>query len=411
MNSPQSLTIPTLHAGNTALISWSEVPEANAYQLDRKLSTDADFVQVFGGASTFFTDFLPENATTAAYRVMATQENDRTWDELDVLDRTWDELDALDWAWVTDYSEFTTSETKEVIPNRPPIISGQNSDLGTKYRGFDVVFNVTDPDPNNTLSLQVKLDSAIIFTMPNAQQGADYTVTITDAQIFAMVDQSRHSIVITATDNKGATATRAYTFTAVEDLVTTAVFYLLRDGQPIARIGSARQWTDYMEIGTHRYVVRGVDRYGNFSDSNEVTVTITLKHAVLALVSNPSNFINLIWRLDGKPTMGRDFNTNFSETWYEGRTFPVYENSGQKSNSVPLAFSTLNLQDQQSLFNLISQGTAVIYRDQYDSRVVGVIPNFSNEFQGRYKGQAHNALINFNLTLNQADFNEVIEYD
>lgn len=411
MDRPKNLTIPTLHAGNTALISWGEVEGATTYQLDRKLGSDMDFIAVFGGSNVSFTDFVPEAATTASYRVQAAIDNERTWDELDELERIWDVLDALDWQWLLDYSEFTVSETKEVIPNRPPVISGQDSDLGITFRGFDTVVSVTDPDPNNTVDILVKLDELIIFTMPSAQQGANYTITITDDQIFAMPDQSTHSILITATDNKGATATRTFTFTALEDLAATAAFYLLRDGKPVAKIGNARQWTDFMEIGTHRYVVRGVDRYGNFSDSNEVTVTISLNHAVLALVSNPSNFINLIWQLDGKPTMEYNYNINFNETWYEGRTFPVYENSGQKSNSVPLAFSTLTLSDQQALFRLISEGAAVVYRDQYESRVVGVIPNFGNEFQGRHKNATHNALINFNLTLNQSDFNEVIEYD
>lgn len=411
MDRPQNLIIPTLHAGNIALISWDSVPESNTYQLDRQTNLDADFIGIFSGSNNSFQDFLPEDAITAAYRVQATNENDRTWDELEALNHTWDDLDALDWAWVFEYSDFTYSETKEVIPNRPPVISGQDADLGTRYRGFDVIFSATDPDPNNTISLQVKLNSTIIFTMPNAQQGADYTITVTDAQIFAMADLSVHNIIIMATDNKGATATRIFTFTAVEDLVSTAVFYVLRDGQPIANIVRERQWTDYLEVGTHRYRIRGVDRYGNFSDSNEVTVTIALKHATLGLVSNPSNFVGLIWRLDGKPTMGQNYDTSFSEEWYEGRTFPVYEYSGRKSNSMSLAFSTLNLQDQQAIFNIISQSLPVVYRDQYESRIVGVVPNFASELQGRYKTATHNALINFNMTLNRADFNEVIEYD
>lgn len=408
---PLNLSVPTLHAGNVALISWSAVEGATSYQLDRRLDIDADFVPIYGGVNNFFEDALPIAATTAAYRVQASATVYKTWDDLDYLDRSWDELDALDWTWAGDVSEFTVSENREVIPNRAPIISGQDGDLGYKFRGFDIVFSVTDPDPSSTVNIEVNLDDDIIFNMPNAQQGANYTVSITDAQIFAMEDQSSHIVIITATDNKGETANRILTFTAVEDLTVTALFYVIRDGRPVASLMNARQWTDYMEIGTHRYIVRGVDRYGNFSDSNEVIVTITLKHAVLALVSNPSNFINLIWRLDGKPTMGYNYSNNFNETWYEGREFPIYENSGQKSNSVSLAFSTLTLSDQRALFNMISPGESLIYRDQYEIRVVGVIVNFGNEFQGRYKNATHNALINFNLTLNQSDFNEVIEYD
>lgn len=411
MDKPLILTVPPLFAGNTATIEWSAVEGANTYQLDRKINDESGFTPIYGGPNFSYLDFLPESATTATYRVQAAIERDQDWDELDALDRDFDTLDALDWAWFLDYSDFTIAETREVTPNRPPIISGQDSDIGTRYRGFDITFSAIDPDPNNAITLSARLNGTILFNMPNAQQGATYTATITDAQIFEMADQSRHSVVITAVDNKGATSTRTYTFTAVEDLVTTAVFYVLRDGQPIAKLTSIQQWTDYLEVGTHRYVIRGVDRYDNFSDSNEVSVTISLNYATLALASSPGNYIDLIVRRNERPQVGQNYNTVYTETNYEGRDFPVFEYSGQRRNSVSLGFSTRTLAEQATLFSMISHGVPVVYRDLYDSRIVGVIPELSNSNQGRFRGQIHNAFIDFNVTINQCDFNEVISYD
>lgn len=411
MDRPSTLSIPSLHAGNTALISWSEVIGANTYQLDRKINNEASFSPIYSGPNVYYTDYLPENATTATYRVQAAAERDQDWDELDALDRDFDELDSLDWMWFLDYSDFTTAETREAIPNRPPVVSGQDSDIGTRYRGFEIIFSATDPDPNNIISLVVRLNGNLLFNMPNAQQGANYTVNVTDAQIFAMEDQSRHSIIITATDNKGASAIRTYTFTAVEDLVTTAVFYVLRDGSPVAKLTSIQQWTDYLEVGTHRYVIRGVDRYDNFSDSNEVSITISLNHATLALASSPGNYIDLIVRRNERPQVGQNYNMVYTETHYEGRDFPVFEYSSQRRNSVPLGFSTRTLAEQATLFSMISHGVPVVYRDLYDSRIVGVIPELANSNQGRFRGQAYNAFIDFNITINQCDFNEVIPYD
>lgn len=411
MDRPLQLIIPTLHAGNTAIISWSIVEGANAYQLDRSLNDGPDFIPIYSGAEASFIDFVPEDAFAASYRVQAAAEREKIWDAIDALDLSWDELDALDWAWFSDYSEFTVAETREVIPNRPPVISGQDSDLGVRYRSFDITFSATDPDPDNTVDIIVRLDSEVIFSMPSAQQGANYIATITDAQIFAMEDQSRHSVIITATDNKGASSIRTFTFTAVEDLVTTAVYYVLRDGQPIARLGSIEQWIDYMEVGTHRYVIRGVDRYGNFSDSNEVILTISVNHATLALTSAPAEYISLIVRRNERPSVEQNYNVIFTETRYEGREFPVYEYSGQKGNAKPIAFTTLTLQEQQALLSLISQSRVFVYRDLYNSRIIGIIPNLTNDFQGRFPQQVHNAIIDFSLTINQCDFSEVIAYD
>lgn len=380
-----SISVPTLHAGYIASITWTNIPDATTYTLDRKIDSSGTFIGIYSGSANSFIDTIPETAKSAIYRMR--------------------------WTRVSYTSNYVTSHSVEVIPNRPPMISGQDESLGTKYKEFSVIFSATDPDPGNTIHLVARLNGTTIFNMPNAQQGVNYTATVTDAQIFSMPQQSSHTIAITATDNKGLVAMRIFTFIVVEDLVTTAVFYVLRDGQPIAKLGNIQQWTDYMEVGTHRYVVRGVDRYSNFSDSNEITVTITLQYATLALVSSPENFISLIARREERPQMGRNCTVNFNETWYEGRTFPVYDYSGQKRNAIPLGFTTTTLQEQKILFSMISRAAPFIYRDQYDMRVVGVIPEFSSDFQGRFPGQEKDAIIDFNITVNQVDFNEVVEYD
>lgn len=405
------LNVPTLHAGYIAQISWTGIQEATGYLLERKLNTDTEFKQIYSGSNNQFTDIIPESSRTIAYRISWYVDRNITWDEFDDADHDWDHLDSLDWRWHIYDSLFTTAGPFEVIPNRTPVISGQDSDLGTRYRGFSVTFSVTDPDPANTIHIVARLNGAVLFNMPNAQQGATYTANITDAQIFAMADQSRHSVTITATDNKGLVATRTYTFTAVEDLVTTAVFYVLRNGVSVAKLGNVWEWTDYLEVGTHRYVVRGVDRYGNFSDSNEVTVTITLKYGTLALVSSAGNYIELIMRRNERPRIGRNYNNNYTETWYEGRAFPIYEYSGQKRNVYPISFTTLTLQEQSALFGIVSSAQPLIYRDQYNNRVIGVAPDLTSDHQGRLPNQAFNAIIDFDITINQSDFNEVIEYD
>lgn len=401
----------TLHAGYIAQINWTDISDSSGYILERKTSSDTTFQEIYRGSENTFSDSIPEAARTIEYRLMWYVDHNITWDEFDAKDHTWDTLDALDWMWSLYESAWNYAGPFEVIPNRPPTISGQDSDLGIRYRGFDVVFSVTDPDPANTVSIVVNLNGTMLFSISNAQQGVNYTAAITDERIFAMQDQSRHSIIITATDNKGASSVRTFTFTAVEDLVSTAVFYVLRDGVPAARLGNIREWTDYLEVGTHRYVIRGIDRYDNFSDSNEVIITIFVRCATLALVSVPDNYINLIIRRNERPQINQNFSVQYTETRYEGRRYPVFTSTSQRGNAMPLAFSTWALQEQTALFEFLDKGEPLVYRDLYNSRVIGVIPGLDKGFQGRFLRQSFDAFIDFNVTINQCDYNEVVAYD
>lgn len=43
-------------------------------------------------------------------------------------------------------SAYTTSGAIAVIHNQPPVISGQNADLGVKREDFTYEYSVTDPD-------------------------------------------------------------------------------------------------------------------------------------------------------------------------------------------------------------------------------------------------------------------------
>lgn len=406
-----NLTIPTLYADNSALISWSAVDGATIYQLDRKTDIDVDFTQIYEGSETSFPDYIPQGVATAAYRIMAAVEWDYSWDESDTLDKDWDSRDAADWAWFQGYSDFTESETKEVIPNRPPVISGQDIDMGIVMRGFTIIFSVTDPDPNNTINIIAGLDGTLIFNMPNAQQGANYEINLTDDQIFAMEDQSQHAITIAANDNKGAIATRIYTFTVLEDLLLTAVFYVLRDGVPVARLESIQEWTDYLEVGTHRYIIRGIDRYDNYSDSNEVTVTILVKYATIAAVSAPGNYISLIMRRNERPQESHNYTVQYTETQFEGRRFPVYSHTGQRRSDMPLAYSTRTLQEQAALFPLIDQGEPLVFRDQYNNRIIGIVPDLGKSFQGRFFNQLFDAFVDFDISISQCDYKEIVDYD
>lgn len=381
---------------------------ANIYELGRKLNVDSGFVYIASGSAVEFLDTLPENAASAIYRVRAALAADDDWSSLDGADRDWSAWDTLDLMWVLDCSDWLVSEEHEVIANRPPVISGKYSDMGTKYRGFSLSFSVSDPDPNNTVSFVVKLDGSIITQNNNARQGATYTVTITDDQVFSWAEGSSHTIAITAADNKGASSTRTYTFVAVEDLVTTAVFYVLRDGIPVAKLSNASNYADYMAVGTHTYTIRAVDRYDNFTDSNLVTITTSIHNAVVAGVDSPSHMLDMALRLDALPERTEAYSTIQEEIMYEGRMFPVLSGSRGRARTKNISLTDVTKENHQALRALV--GSIVVYRDLYGELIIGYVKARDSGFIRMPLGQFETA-INYTMQIVETDYQERITYD
>lgn len=107
-------------------------------------------------------------------------------------------------------SAYKTSETRTVINNTPPTISGADSDLGTKTAAFSQAYTVTDPDSGQTLSVTEKIDEAVKRTH-TATSGKSYSFSVT-AEEWVKLLNGTHTLTITATDNYGGTAVRRFTF-------------------------------------------------------------------------------------------------------------------------------------------------------------------------------------------------------
>lgn len=103
----------------------------------------------------------------------------------------------------------------EGIANQEPTISGKDEDLGGFKAPFKKVFNVDDPDNNETLNVTVKLNSATIRTINNATKGESYEIDIDKAKFDELELNKTNTIEITVSDSNGASAIRRYTFKKV----------------------------------------------------------------------------------------------------------------------------------------------------------------------------------------------------
>lgn len=198
-----SLTVPALAMeGQSIPVTWTAVPVADNYQLDRKASSDADWVTVYTGPALQHTE--PVGAwTTAQFRVRA----------------------AMGGSW----GEFTVSKTVPVVSAAAMVISGEDSDLGTLTA--DVTYTVSS-NTGNPITVERRVNGLLVATV-QVQSGFAYTIPVVDLPTGA------GTIQITATVNTSAdapvTATRTWSYNkqTIDIPATGAVAAVERDGRTI----------------------------------------------------------------------------------------------------------------------------------------------------------------------------------
>ena len=187
---PASITVPAeVIGGENLSISWGQSTDADGnlsgYILERK-NNGGTWGQIYKGSARSFSDAITYGWTSVQYRVKA-----------------YDAAGAE--------SAYTTSATRDVINNRPPVISGSDGNLGsftTAAPTFD--YTVTDADGHQVTAVE-RLDGVV---------HKEYTVTLGEANTFAIdaddwqkILNGSHTITITATDAKGVSVVRTMTFT------------------------------------------------------------------------------------------------------------------------------------------------------------------------------------------------------
>ena len=134
---PSSITVPSsVRGGESLSISWGastdEDGNLSGYILERQVNGGA-WAQVYKGINRSYTDAITFGWTSIAYRVKA-----------------YDSAGAE--------SAYQTSATRTVVNNHAPVISGTDSNLGTKTAAFAQSYSATDEDSGQTLTVTEYLD-------------------------------------------------------------------------------------------------------------------------------------------------------------------------------------------------------------------------------------------------------------
>ena len=209
-SAPPSITAPaTCYSGQNINISCAEAtdPDGDAltYVFERSANSGA-WTQVQSSAARTFSEMVSTSWNTLQYRVKA--------------------VDAAG-----NSSAYTTSGAIAVIHNQPPVISGQNADLGVKREDFTYEYSVTDPD-NDVVNVVEKIDGSPINTRNNVTLGETLALSV-GGNTFTGLTNAQHTIEIVATDSAGNSATRTLTFTkAINSFVITLSEPLEAQSQP-----------------------------------------------------------------------------------------------------------------------------------------------------------------------------------
>ena len=190
---PSSITVPSsVRGGESLSISWGastdEDGNLSGYILERQVNGGA-WAQVYKGINRSYTDAITFGWTSIAYRVKA-----------------YDSAGAE--------SAYQTSATRTVVNNHAPVISGTDSNLGTKTAAFAQSYSATDEDSGQTLTVTEYIDGTQKRSY-TATSGQTYSFNITAAEWVKLLNGS-HTLKIVAADNYGGSATRTYTFTKNE---------------------------------------------------------------------------------------------------------------------------------------------------------------------------------------------------
>lgn len=98
-----------------------------------------------------------------------------------------------------------------VRTNRPPIISGSDRDLGIKSKAFTTSVSATDIEKDE-ITMQVYIDDTLLKDFGVVEDNKKYDIDV-DHDTFIKLSPGKHTVKIVATDSKGSSSERVFTFT------------------------------------------------------------------------------------------------------------------------------------------------------------------------------------------------------
>lgn len=210
LDSPQNYL--TLSEGSVLPIEGSATESDNGNVVTVKY-------QINDGPIRAIASWVSDGSTPLSFARTLTYHDKRLWDGgTDVVGVDLAEnVDHILKVWAEDDQGGKSVEVTRifrVIWNRPPTISGADEDLGTIMEPPSKTYSVTDPE-GNPFTITEKIDGKVIRTFPGVA-GREETITIPHDMWIRLDLDTPHELTVEATDSKGLTSTRTFTFIRTE---------------------------------------------------------------------------------------------------------------------------------------------------------------------------------------------------
>jgi hypothetical protein len=211
-----SLTSPT---NNQTLSEGNTLPvEGTAGDTDNGNVVTVKY-KINNGPTRAIASGVSDGSSPISFARTLTYSNKRLWDgSTDIVGADLAEgVDHTLTVWAEDDQGGKSAEVTRkfrVIWNRPPSISGANEDLGTIMVPPSKAYTVTEPE-GNPFTITEKINGNVIRSFEGVA-GREETVTIPHDLWIRLDLDTPHSLTVEATDSKGLTSTRTFTFTRKE---------------------------------------------------------------------------------------------------------------------------------------------------------------------------------------------------
>ncbi|QQE75229.1 Ig-like domain-containing protein [Brevibacillus composti] len=214
----------TLAEGNTMLVEGTAGDTDNGNVVTVKY-------RINGGTNRAIASGVSDGSSPISFSKALTYSNKRLFDgSTDIVGADLAEgVDHTLAVWAEDDQGGKSAEITRkfrVIHNRPPVISGENADLGTIMTPPSRTYTVTDPE-SNPFTVTEKINGTVIRTFPGVA-GQEETITIPHDLWIRLDLDTPHTLTVEATDSNGLTSTRTFTFTRTE----THIEFLLNFDNP-----------------------------------------------------------------------------------------------------------------------------------------------------------------------------------
>jgi hypothetical protein len=217
-NNPPTLTL-TSPSNNQTLSEGNALPiQGTAGDTDNGNVVTVKF-KINGGTARAIASGVSDGSSPISFSKALNYSNKRLWDgSTDVAGVDLAEgVDHTLTVWAEDDQGGKSAEITRkfrVIWNRPPVISGANEDLGTIMVPPSKAYTVTEPE-GNPFTITEKINGNVIRSFEGVA-GREETVTIPHDLWIRLDLDTPHSLTVEATDSKGLTSTRTFTFTRKE---------------------------------------------------------------------------------------------------------------------------------------------------------------------------------------------------